>query len=134
MPSISEKTEIGLPLKNLLGLLAVTATAVWAYFGIIERLNNIETRATLFEADLVKNADQTPIDQEQFMLLEFVSEQVEGMSEDTVTDGVKDCLEKKRIMERNMQSDTVRIACAKVEAQIETIEGVEFIRSMSKVE
>ena len=56
------------------------------------------------------------------------------MIEHTVTDGVKDCLEKKRIMERNMQSDTVRIACAKVEAQIETIEGVEFIRSMSKVE
>ena len=82
MPSLSEKTEIGLPLKNLIGLLGATATAVWAYFGIIERLNNIETRATLFEADLVKNADQTPIDQEQFMLLEFVSEQVEKMSED----------------------------------------------------
>ena len=82
MASLSEKTEIGLPLKNLIGLLGATATAVWAYFGIIERLNNIETRATLFEADLVKNADQTPIDQEQFMLLEFVSEQVSGMSED----------------------------------------------------
>jgi len=82
MPSLSEKTEIGLPLKNLIGLLGATATAVWAYFGIIERLNNIETRATLFEADLVKNADQTPIDQEQFMLLEFIAGQVEGMSED----------------------------------------------------
>ena len=55
------------------------------------------------------------------------------MLEHTVTEGVKDCLEKKRIMERNM-SDTVRISCAKVEAQIETIEGVEFIRSMSKVD
>ena len=82
MASLSDKTEIGLPLKNLIGLLGATATAVWAYFGIIERLNNIETRATLFEADLVKNASQIPIDQEQFMLLEFVSEQVEGMSED----------------------------------------------------
>lgn len=82
MASLSDKTEIGLPLKNLIGLLGATATAVWAYFGIIERLNNIETRATLFEADLVKNADQTPIDQEQFMLLEFIAGQVEGMSED----------------------------------------------------
>jgi len=54
------------------------------------------------------------------------------MIEHTVTNGVKDCLEKKRIMERNM-SDTVRISCTKVEAQIETVEGVEFIRSMSKV-
>ncbi len=55
------------------------------------------------------------------------------MIEHTVTDGIKDCLEKKRIIERNMQSDTARVSCAKVEAQIETIEGVEFIRSMSKV-
>ena len=54
------------------------------------------------------------------------------MIEHTVTDGIKDCLEKKRIMKRNM-ADTVQISCAKVEAQIETIEGVEFIRSMSKV-
>ena len=54
------------------------------------------------------------------------------MIEHTVTDGIKDCLEKKRIMKRNM-ADTVQISCAKVEAQIETVEGVEFIRSMSKV-
>ena len=51
MPSLSEKTEIGLPLKNLIGLLGVAVTTAWAYFGIIERLNNIETRATLCEAD-----------------------------------------------------------------------------------
>ena len=82
MPSLSDKTEIGLPIKNLLGLIGATATAVWAYFGIIERLNTIETRQTLFEADLVKAADQTPVDQEQFMLLEFISGQVEGVVED----------------------------------------------------
>ena len=82
MPSVSESTEIGLPLKNLIGLIVATAAAVYGYFGIVERLNNIETRQTLFEADLVKAADQTPVDQEQFMLLEFVSEQVDGISED----------------------------------------------------
>ena len=51
---VSEKTEIGLPLKNLIGLLGVAITAAWGYFGIVERLNNIETRATLFETDLLK--------------------------------------------------------------------------------
>ncbi len=79
---ISDNTGISMPLRNLLSILGATAIGVYAYFGIIERLNNIETRATLFEADLVKNADQTPIDQEQFMLLEFIAGQVEGMSED----------------------------------------------------
>lgn len=73
MASISDKTEIGLPLKNLIGLIGITATAVWAYFGVIERLNNIETRATLFETDLLKKAEQTPINQELFMLSEWLS-------------------------------------------------------------
>ncbi len=79
---ISDQTSISMPMRNLLSILGATAVGVWAYFGVIERLNNIETRATLFESDLVKNAVQTPIDQEQFMLLEFIAGQVESMSED----------------------------------------------------
>ena len=55
------------------------------------------------------------------------------MIEHTVTDGIKDCLEKKRIMKRNM-ADTVQISCTRVEAQIEIKEGFEFIRSMSKID
>ena len=47
-----------------------------------ERLNNIETRATLFEADLLKSADQRPIDNEQYMLLEFLSGQFETMEKE----------------------------------------------------
>jgi len=77
MPSLSEKTEVGLPIKNLIGLLGIAVTAAWGYFGIVERLNNLELRATLFEADLLKAADQKPIDNEQYMLLEFTSTQVE---------------------------------------------------------
>ena len=66
-----------MPLRNLLSILGATAIGVYAYFGIIERLNKIETRATLFEADLLKAADQKPIDQEQYMLLEFSAKQLE---------------------------------------------------------
>ena len=66
-----------MPMRNLLSILGATAIGVWAYFGTIERLNNLELRATLFEADLLKAADQKPIDQEQYMLLEFTSKQLE---------------------------------------------------------
>jgi uncharacterized coiled-coil protein SlyX len=62
---ISDNTSISMPMRNLLSILAAVAIGVWAYFGIQERLNTLETRATLFEADLVKAADQTPVDQEQ---------------------------------------------------------------------
>ena len=69
-----------MPMRNLLSILGATAVGVWAYFGVIERLNNIETRATLFEADLLKAADQKPIDQEQYMLLEFTASQLEKVT------------------------------------------------------
>jgi len=77
---ISDSTGISMPLRNLLSILLGTAIGVYAYFGIIERLNNIETRATLFEADLLKAADQKPIDQEQYMLLEFSAKQLEKVT------------------------------------------------------
>jgi biopolymer transport protein ExbB/TolQ len=79
---ISDKTTIGMPIRNLIAIVGSVGMGVYSYFGILERLNNIETRQTLFEADLVKAADQTPVDQEQFMLLEFISGQVEGVVED----------------------------------------------------
>ena len=77
---LSDNTSISMPARNLLSILGATALGVWAYFGIIERLNNKETRATLFEADLLKAADQKPIDQEQYMLLEFSAKQLEKVT------------------------------------------------------
>ena len=71
-----------MPMRNLISILGATAVGVWAYFGVIERLNNIETRATLFEADLLKAADQKPIDQEQYMLLEFSAKQLETIQKE----------------------------------------------------
>jgi len=77
---LSDSTAVSMPVRNLLSILGATAVGVWAYFGVIERLNNIETRATLFEADLLKAADQKPIDQEQYMLLEFTATQLEKVT------------------------------------------------------
>lgn len=88
MPSLSDKTEIGLPLKNLIALIGITATAVWAYFGIIERLNNTETQSKLMVSDVEKNTEfrikwprgemgSLPADSEQFMLIEHIAGQIE---------------------------------------------------------
>ena len=77
---LSDNTAISMPMRNLIAILGATAVGVWAYFGVIERLNNIETRATLFAADLLKAADQKPIDQEQYMLLEFSAKQLEKVT------------------------------------------------------
>ena len=90
MPSLSEKTEIGLPIKNLIGLIGGTAVAVWAYFGMVERINNLETNYKLIATDIEKNIEfrikwprgelgSLPADSEQFMLIEHMAGQLENI-------------------------------------------------------
>ena len=90
---VSDKTAISMPMRNLLSILTAVGVGVWAYFGIQERLNNIETRNTLMEADLTKNTEfrirwprgemgALPADAQQDLLIEFLSSQLESMMED----------------------------------------------------
>ena len=53
--------------------------------------------------------------------------------EHTYTDNVGECLEKKRIMKRNMNNN-IQIICGEVEAEVEEIHGKIFIRSIRKTE
>ena len=78
---INDNTQVALPIRNLLAIVAGVAVGVWAYFGVIERLNNLETRNKLFEQDLLEASVQKPIDQEQFMLIEDLYKTVEKMEE-----------------------------------------------------
>jgi|TARA_R110002167_G_scaffold78061_2_gene216299 uncharacterized protein HemX len=90
---ISDKTAVSMPMRNLLAILSATAVGVWAFFGVQERLNTLETRVTLSESDLTKNTEfrikwprgemgQLPADNEQYMLLEFLSSQTESIQEE----------------------------------------------------
>ena len=88
---ISDNTSIGLPLRNLISLVAAVAVGAWFAFGVIERLNRLETKNQLFEKDLLEASVQKPIDQEQFMILEWQATQIEKMQkqlEDNVHTGV----------------------------------------------
>jgi len=76
---INENTNIGLPLRNLIGLISAIVVGAWFSFGVIERLNQLETKNQLFEQDLLEASIQKPIDQEQFMLLEHIAAQVEKL-------------------------------------------------------
>ena len=87
---LSDSTSVSMPMRNLLSILGAVAIGVYAYFGIIERLNNLETRSTLAEADLEKNTEfrikwprgemgSLPADAQQDMLIEFMATQLEAM-------------------------------------------------------
>jgi succinate dehydrogenase/fumarate reductase flavoprotein subunit len=90
---VSDRTAISMPMRNLLAILTATAIGVYAFFGIQERLNTLETRVTLSEADLTKNTEfrikwprgelgSLPADAQQDLLLEFMASQVESMQAD----------------------------------------------------
>ena len=77
---INDSTNIGLPLRNLIGLIGAVIVGAWFAFGVVERLNQLETANKLFEKDLLEASAQKPIDQEQFMLLEHIAEGLEKLT------------------------------------------------------
>ena len=110
---ISDNTAISMPMRNLISIVAAVAVGVWAYFGVLERITMLETKSTLAEkdleqaqeritADLDKNTEfrikwprgemgSLPADSEQFMLIEHIAGQVEGIQksmEDMMNNGV----------------------------------------------
>ena len=89
---VSDNTAISMPMRNLFSILAAVGVGVWAYFGVIERLNTLETNNTLMQNDLEMNTEfrikwpmgtlgSLPDDSEQFMLLEMLAGQVEKLEE-----------------------------------------------------
>ena len=79
---ISENTNIGLPLRNLIGLIGAIVIGSWFAFGVIERLNKLETADHLFQADLLKKAEQEPKNLEMFMLIEHLAGQIESIEKE----------------------------------------------------
>ena len=93
---LNDQTRFAMPVRNLISMIIAVAVGVWGYFGIIERLNKIETQAILVQSDLVKNTEfrikwprgdlgTTPADSEQFMLIEHLAGEFEKLQENIET-------------------------------------------------
>ena len=80
---ISEATNISMPAKNLLAILAAVAIGTTSYFGVIERLNRVETSIQLMQQDMEaansfiegvpKGTMVSPQVNELYMLVEWLS-------------------------------------------------------------
>jgi succinate dehydrogenase/fumarate reductase flavoprotein subunit len=119
---VSDNTSVSMPMRNLLSILAAVAIGVYSYFGIIERLNNIETNGKLMIADVDKNTEfrikwprgemgSLPADSQQDMLIEFMATQIETIATEM----------------ESMMSNTVNIKRAQqdIEKMIQDIEKLE---------
>ena len=87
---INESTTLAMPIRNLISIIAAVGVGVWAYFGIIERLNTLETDNHLIKKDLEGAVEfsikwprgelgSLPADSEQFLLIESLLTDVEDI-------------------------------------------------------
>jgi methyl-accepting chemotaxis protein len=90
---VSSETGISMPLKNLISIVSAVALGVWAYFGIVERLNILESDSKLMHKDLEKAVEfsikwprgelgSLPADAEQFLLIEDALKDIEDIQEE----------------------------------------------------
>ena len=89
---ISDSTNVQMPLKTVASLITLVAVGTWAYFGVIARLTQVETALVLTEKDLtaanefiigVPKGDMvSPQINELFMLVEFISANVEKLQDE----------------------------------------------------
>ena len=87
---ISESTNVAMPIRNLISIIAAVAIGVWAFFGIQETLNRHATQLEIMDKDLTLNTEfrigwprgllgSLPADSEQFMLIEELYKQTDKM-------------------------------------------------------
>ena len=77
--SVSDKTSVSMPIKNMIGIIFLVASFVFAYAQITSRLTSLETKDELMSADLLKKAEQTPKNLEIYMLLEMNAKSIEKL-------------------------------------------------------
>ena len=93
MPRVNENTEVALPLRNIISMLAAVAVATWAYFTLTSEIHGIKTSITMMQADLEQNTEfrikwprgemgSLPADSEQFMLIEHLATELEKLQTD----------------------------------------------------
>ena len=93
---LNDNTRFAMPVRNLISMVVAVAFGVWGYFGIIERLNKIETQLVLIDSDLVKNTEfrikwprgdlgSLPADSEQFMLIEHLAGEFKKLQDEIDT-------------------------------------------------
>ena len=129
---ISDQTAVSMPMKNLIAIVIAVAVGVWAYFGVIERLNKLETVTQLAEKDLTQAEERLggyieknnefrikwprgelgspPADAEQFMLIEHIAGQLEKI-QDRMEEMLNNGVNIKRLQEdvKDLRADVEKL-------------------------
>ena len=95
---ISDEAKVQMPMKTVASLITLVALGTWAYFGIIETQNRMDTQLEIMSKDLEHNTEfrikwprgqmgSLPADQEQFMMIEDLYKSVDRLQK-AIEDGI----------------------------------------------
>jgi len=90
---MSDDTHVAMPIRNIISIIAGVAVATWAYSGVIERLNRIETTQAITATEIESNTEfrirwprgemgSLPADSRQDMMIEAMQRELASMMEE----------------------------------------------------
>ena len=90
---MSDDTHVAMPVRNIISIVAGVAVATWAYSGVIERLNRLETTNAITATEIDANSEfrikwprgemgSLPADSRQDMLIEGINREIQSMWEE----------------------------------------------------
>ena len=90
---LSDDTSVAMPIRNIISIVGAVAVSTWAYSGVIERLNRIETQQEIEEAAIELNSEfrigwprgtmgQLPADAEQNREIQALQLELERIMEE----------------------------------------------------
>ena len=91
--AVSDDHQVAMPIRNIISIVAGVAVATWAYSGVIERLNRIETTQAITATEIESNTEfrilwprgemgSLPADSRQDMLIEALERHMADLEEE----------------------------------------------------
>ena len=131
---MSDDTQVAMPIRNIISIVAGVAVATWAYSGVIERLNRIETTQAITETEIEANTEfrikwprgemgALPADSRQDMLIESMQREMESMMEEIEENDawIDDFKPPEDVQEAVAEVREIKIRLRLLEAQLEDL-------------
>ncbi len=133
---VSDDTKVAMPIRNILSIVGAVAVSTWAYSGVIERLNRIETRQEVRAETIELNSEfrinwprgtmgALPADAEQNREIQALQLEIERIMEEVEENDawIDDFEPPKEVQENIDDVDEMKIQIALMRAELTRLEN-----------
>ena len=133
---ISDDTKVAMPIRNIISIVGAVAVSTWAYSGVIERLNRIETNQEVREEAIELNSEfrinwprgtmgSLPDDAEQNREIQALQLEIERIMErvEENDDWIDNFEPPKEVLENIDDVDEMKIQVALMRAELERLQN-----------